>query len=936
MGSGFVGRSPERDLLNRVMLACAGGRGAVVLVSGEAGIGKTRLAEHTVALAGKRGFTVLTGQADPLHTGLAYAPMAAAMRRYLVTLSDAKAARLLAGLDGLGVLLSHPALPRPGAVTDPGLARTRMVDAARTLLTRLAAQAPTLLLLDDLHCADPGTVELLPHLGDTAAKHRLLVIGTYRDPVADGPLDRFARQTTQLPRGHHLPLRPLDPAEVADLAGRGPGGTQSPDTLHDLVIRSGGNPLFVTALTAGADPHGDVPAVVRDVVLGRLRELTEAQRALLELVAVCGDAGSDEVLTAAWADRLGDLGEPLAFLVRQGLVTGPPDAATYRLAHPLYAEVAYAELTDGERAVRHAVVAAAIELAGPADVRALAPHYLRGGARLPPARVVEVLTAAGDVAGEDAIDYLIAAVDLARTHCPHLVTDLLERLGQAQQWIGRPRDALANWSEALGTAQRHGDHYRQATLRARIAALRSECGDSPPETHADAGVQSAALSGDHVALLRWTLALRCRDADHVRQRCRRLEGLCRDYPSPDALCLHRLSLGLLALLDGDITGAERHLTSAYEQATQCTDTAPELGPAALRLLAGARVLAGDIAGALRCVDGGCADGDHAGPAPSLPGVPHSARLGYAMVRYFAGEPAAALADLQVAIASARRQGLRRQLPKMLAFSAFLHAEAGRPADAARDLAAAESDVDSPELGLTDLLATARSAIALADGSPAPPTAPQQPPSFVDPMADSLRLMVAGQVAVAARDLAAARQVARLLRAAGATAELCAALADQLEGNVAAMTGDRATAGELLHAAARRLHDMGAPLLAARARLASAQAGASIGDDEIAELLRTFAGSPAGGWLDRARKLARTRGVAVPAGAAVGALTARQADVVTLVGAGLSNTEIARRLMVSARTVESHLHDSYRRLGVTTRTALATWATTRLSAQHAVE
>jgi DNA-binding NarL/FixJ family response regulator len=819
MASVLVGRVRECDLLARAVRACADGRGATVLISGEGGIGKTSLAEHAVTGACELGFTVLTGQADALHAGLAYASVVTALRPHL---ARPRVARLLTGLDDLGLLLPHPALPPPPPVTDPDTARTRMFDAVRHLLIRLADESPTLLLIEDLHHADPGTLALLRHITD-ATTHRLLLVGTYRTAV--GPLGRFVASTPH----QHVPLGPLRDDEVAALAG-----PLSPTALRELVTRTRGNPLFVTQLSA-AGRSGPLPAPVRDTVLDQLRTLPEPRRTALEL-----DAAARE-----------------------------PRAAR----EPLDAEVAYAELTGGERAARHAAVARALELADPADVRALAPHYLRGGDHLPPARVVEVLTTAGrrtlaGGAADDAVRYLAAAVDMARTHSPHQVTDLLDELGLAHQQTGSLDEATARWSEALARAERTGDRGRQSRLRARIAMVTSERGEYASDTHAEVSVEHAVRAGDYAALLRWALAVRHRGVHHIRQLCDQLVAACGEDPSPAARSLCEQGRGYLALLDGDIPTARHRLTVALDQARHCADTAPELGYGALRQLVGVLVLTGDIAGALRCVD------EHR-PNLALPAARYSVGFVRAMVRYFAGGADAAQPDLQRVITEARQHGLHRLLPRMVAFHAFLLAELGRSTEARRELATIQSTTDDPEYGLTDLVAIARCAITPTDAPP-PGT-----PSFADAMVDCLRLMTAGRAAVIAGDLPAARRVAHLLRAASGMSELLTGLADQQEGLVARLSGHGDDADRLLAAAARRLRRIGAPHLA------------------VVTAPRPVAGA--------------------------GPLTARQHQIVELVGAGLSNSDIADRLTVSERTVETHLRNIYRRLNIGSRTALAVWA-----------
>ncbi|QUQ63665.1 response regulator transcription factor [Kutzneria sp. CA-103260] len=144
--------------------------------------GQTGRGEHAVGVARARGFTVLAGQADPLLTGLASAPIVSALRRHLDTLPEPE----LAGLPDLGRLVPHPGLPEPSPSVDPALARTRMFESVHRLMERLA---PTLLFVDDLHWADRGTIELLHYLGRDTAGHRLAAtaIALHRGRPQDAP-----------------------------------------------------------------------------------------------------------------------------------------------------------------------------------------------------------------------------------------------------------------------------------------------------------------------------------------------------------------------------------------------------------------------------------------------------------------------------------------------------------------------------------------------------------------------------------------------------------------------------------------------------------------------------------------------------------------------------------------------------------------------------
>ncbi|HEX6482607.1 MAG TPA: ATP-binding protein, partial [Ktedonobacteraceae bacterium] len=162
--SPLVGRSAEIDLLATRLSRAARGQGCAMFLVGEAGIGKTRLAHEALVLAREQGFLVLEGSAYALEGRLAYAPILAAFGPFLRRLDSPRQARLVSGLPDLGRLFTDLRLPAPSPLGDPALEKTRLFEAVARLLERLARKTPVLLFLDDLHWADPASIELLHYL----------------------------------------------------------------------------------------------------------------------------------------------------------------------------------------------------------------------------------------------------------------------------------------------------------------------------------------------------------------------------------------------------------------------------------------------------------------------------------------------------------------------------------------------------------------------------------------------------------------------------------------------------------------------------------------------------------------------------------------------------------------------------------------------------
>jgi predicted ATPase len=474
-GVPLVGRSQE---LGRVLAAldrAAAGSGGALLLDGEAGIGKTRLAAEALALARQRGFVTLQGAAYPLQADLAYAPVLEALGPFLAGLEPGRRAALVGGLPDLGRLFAGLHLPAPEPLGDAALERTRLFEAVSRLVERVAAERPMALLVDDLHWADAASLELLHYLGRGLGARRVLLLGTYRlDEARTHPgLRALVHSLQRLGLAEELPVGGLGPEAVGALARALLGGEPPAALLGVLRERAAGTPLFVAALIRGLRDTGElfrsgsawvlggsptaVPPVVRDLVLARLERLDPAARGLLELVAVAGDTASPAVLGRVGGPGAQELDEGLRRLCDSGLVVEEPAGfeLVFRAAHPLIAEVAYGELPEMRRRRLHAGVAIALEALGLGDPQRLAHHYRGAAGEADAGRALDVLVEAGQRAEEvhanaEAADLFAAALALARADRPAVVAELLERLGHARSCASQFEAAVAAWSEAAG------------------------------------------------------------------------------------------------------------------------------------------------------------------------------------------------------------------------------------------------------------------------------------------------------------------------------------------------------------------------------------------------------------------------------------------------------------------------------------------------------
>src|SRR5262245_5216588 len=276
----IVGRAGEIGQLSAALARAAAGQGRTVMLLGEAGIGKTRLARETLALARARRFRTLEGRAHPAHPadgypagGLAYAPFLEALGPYLRGLDPAEQGALVAGLPHLGRLFDGLRLPAPESLGDAALEKTRLFESVVRIVERMARQRPLALFLDDLHWADPASLELLHYLARGLSGQPVLLLAAHRsEPTAStGASSGLRTMLTSLGRaglGEELRLGRRSGPAIAEMAAGLLGGA-APEPLLDLLeARSGGTPLFVEALLQALIEAGELVRAVGGWTLG--------------------------------------------------------------------------------------------------------------------------------------------------------------------------------------------------------------------------------------------------------------------------------------------------------------------------------------------------------------------------------------------------------------------------------------------------------------------------------------------------------------------------------------------------------------------------------------------------------------------------------------------------------------------------------------------
>ncbi|MFD0899835.1 BTAD domain-containing putative transcriptional regulator [Actinomadura sediminis] len=459
----FVGRESELALLDG-----AAGRGGVILVGGDAGMGKTALAERFARRLGDRGWTCAWGRAQETGGAPAAWPWAELLRDLTAAAPPdaALAARLAPLLDDAAAGLDHAlARPYPGPAAGSGPApagrggadvatgRFRLHLAVGDYLAGIAARAPLLLVLEDLHWADDETLALLVRLAERLRDRRVLIAATFRRTEAP---ERLAAALAALARREPLriDLGGLAPAEVAELV-RATCATGVADAeLADIAARTGGNPFFVRETARLLDAEGlpaavrRVPAGVGDVLRRRIARLPEPARNVLRDAAVVGRDADLAVLAELAAGGAHGDEDAVIDAVEAALAAGlvvEPAPGRLRFVHALVRDTLYDGLSRARRTRLHGRVAAALERHRPAEVAAIAHHYLESGAEPDRAvRYARLAAAAAEArfAHGQAADLWVGAAETLRARGPDAARDRLETEVAAIRACGLAGDVM--------------------------------------------------------------------------------------------------------------------------------------------------------------------------------------------------------------------------------------------------------------------------------------------------------------------------------------------------------------------------------------------------------------------------------------------------------------------------------------------------------------
>lgn len=495
--SALIGRTAERQVLADAFKGAHAGERRVVLITGEAGLGKTRLTAEFAAEAFATGAAVLYGRCDE-ELAVPYLPWVESIGHLVEHVDEG----IIDSIDdGTRAHLAR-VLPRFGARTDRSHApdvdamgdRYALFSSVSRILRAACAEQTVVVVLDDLHWADPGTLQLLEHVATSLPRARLLIIGTYRetDLGATDPLTETSARLHRVAGVDRMQLVGLSDDAVVELLADAAGHDLDAAAVqlgHVLRADTAGNPFFVLEVIRHLVETGSItqqdgrwamahdlddlalPQSVRDVVGQRVRRLGAEAHAVLSAAAVVGRE-FDTAVVAGAADLDEDLVlDVLEEALNAGLVMEVQDTVDrFSFTHALVQHTLYGELTGSRRARMHRRVAECLEELASPEPGEVAKHLFAAVRPAELDRAIAYAIQAGEralssAAPDDAVRWFAQAYETLEDSDPNARCEVQVALGDAERQAGREiyRERLLQASEravALG----RGDLLIKAVL----------------------------------------------------------------------------------------------------------------------------------------------------------------------------------------------------------------------------------------------------------------------------------------------------------------------------------------------------------------------------------------------------------------------------------------------------------------------------------------
>jgi len=979
----LIGRSSELALLTGALTDAGNGDGQTVFLSGEGGIGKTRVATAAAEEARKRGWNVAFGRSYAVETGIPYALFSDALLPSLRKLDSSTLSVLTRG-GSAELAYLFPALAggsereRAGAGIDPSDLKARLLWNFSQFLGRFAAKQPLCIVLENLQWTDASSLELFHFVSRQMKEQRIALIATYNDAEGDSnPTLRTTEQSlVRLGSATRCHLEPLSQPEVAEVLQAvfsvDPGSIRPFTSL--LYGWTRGNPFFVeetlkSLVESGALKYADgrwqgwevealqLPPTIRDAVAGRLDRLSPAARDIANLAAVIGTSVTFSRLHSVASVSEQELAALLDELSAQSILEERESAggASYDFAHPILQQVTYNALGGARARLLHAQVGEALETFYGARAMShageLALHFSRAHTFAP--KAVRYLNEAGRsalaaYANREAASHLGNALEQIEASGEEVPErhDIVRNLARARQRLGDYDGAISLWAIARQKALAEGDLSALASIEHRMGLACYWSGRNDDALmHYAAGLEAARDASDAAVLVRLHLAKGICLQDLGRLDASKAEvesALAAAEQSGDQALLARAHRALLLLYawSGPASLAREHGEKALQLAVA-------LGDSMLAWTAhwGMGLLAGLMgeAPAVAAHIGECERLEEQLRSPLLPLWTAEISIQYATAM---GDWDNGIAIGERTIALAQALGQRTLLPRLLVWTGLIYlwrndlVRAKSYFDRAWELSGAGREsveyADVPtvvpaHMGLAayyletrdfdKAIAIGEAGLAIADRS-----------GYVSWSLQWL-LPVVGEAALWKLDFERAEKHSTRMRrdATRLNNKVGLAVADACDGMLRLYRDtDPAGAQPLLRASIESLDAIPLPDTAARIRRVLAKALRDSGDREGAtrELKKahdTFAKTGAAGKLSKVRDDLRDIGIRPPArstASGTGGLTGRETEIARMVAQRKSNKEIGAALDISARTVSTHLSNIFVKLGVASRGELA--------------
>jgi DNA-binding CsgD family transcriptional regulator len=606
LGSGIplVARVAEMDRLRASLQRAEVGVAGAVLVSGDAGVGKSRLLDELGRTALSRGGVVLVGRClDVGETGLPYLPFV----EILVNLNrqDPAAVRRWPALARLLPESVMPARPEPATTTTrPGgsavvperdLGQLQLFDALFTMLADLSGDRCVVLIVEDLHWADSSTRDLLSFLVSRLRNQRLLVVGSYRgdDLHRRHPLRPLLAELVRLSAVERIDLNPFDADDARRFVAALAEEPLPDDVIRQIAERSEGNAFFAEELmVAHADSGDGVPTALADVLLARIERLSPHAQNLVRLASVAGRRVGHSTLQAVAGLSPVDLDDALREAVQHHVLLVDDRGDRYAFRHALQREAVYADLLPGERARMHSAYAKHIASTdGRRGLAAALAHHSLESHDLPTALTASVRAA------EEAASIGAPAESLRHTEQalklwdavpgqdrPIGVTeaDLLRQAsyqaatsGEPERSVAFARSAVDRFADVEEPELAAQSYRRLAQTLINVDGKGGEARDAiesawrlvadRPPTYTRAWVQAV-----------FAAAVRRTDPAAARQAAQNAIADARAVHALGAEADALVTLGMLDEYDGAGEGADRHFRAAMRTARQVESFGTEL------------------------------------------------------------------------------------------------------------------------------------------------------------------------------------------------------------------------------------------------------------------------------------------------------------------------------------------------------------------------